>query len=168
MKVLRMSFIFLIGSCNVIQAQYLDGVNFGATSFAKLNASSAQKAALATTFLYTAAAGIAIKEGMSKTTFIVNPANVYLINLLEYRTMCNHYINPFKKRRCSNKYNYLKDAYLQTAELIQTPTLNFINKGVKERIGEKYIHIINTIYKELNSMKEKAERQSFLKRMSKN
>lgn len=134
--------------------QYLDPVGAGVRLLEKIAATEAEKAAKKTSNTYLRLAPTTAAEGFSRTK--LNKRNQ--INYLKYRGMCNRYFNPFKKRACTNKFNFLKEAHTQVLTLVNKNTINQINQGVKELIGEKYIHITNIIQKELQEMKNESEK----------
>ncbi|MBQ4820591.1 hypothetical protein [Aquimarina sp. MMG016] len=85
------------------------------------------------------------------------------INYIDYETMCNNYINPFKRSKCTDRYNYLKNAHITVATfLVANRTTLPMNNGINDQIREKYVSITNTILTELEIMKKEAEKNAFL------
>ncbi|WP_025741804.1 hypothetical protein [Aquimarina pacifica] len=124
-----------------------------------------QKQNLKTTIDYTSLSALAVTENLTRTNFRFNSATSAFINYLDYSSMCNSYLNPFKKAKCTNKYNYLKNAHQTILQLVNVPMKNRANKGVKEQIMAKYSAITNTILKELELLKLKAEKDNFYTRL---
>ncbi len=97
----------------------------------------------------------------SKTRIIFNPFASATINYDDYKNVCSSYLNPFKRATCNNKYKYLINAHSKVMNLLLIPPSNKINKGIREQIGMKYTEITNTIYKELEELKYKAQKDNY-------
>ena len=102
-------------------------------------------------------------EQNSKTKNTMKPYNSAFINYGEYKNICNSYFNPFKKEKCTNRYNYLINAHKKVLEFAVITPKNKINKGINEQIGEKYTRITNMIFLELEKLKRKAEKDNYYK-----
>ena len=124
-----------------------------------------QKQNLTTTGAYATTAALSGTERLTRTKFRVNPINLAFIDYSKYSNMCRSYLNPFEKAKCTNKYNYLKNAHQTVLFFVNTPTQNEVNNGVKEQILAKYTAITNTILKELEMLKLKAEKDNFYTRL---
>ena len=143
------------------QLPYFDVPGMVTRSSERKAAKDAYNETIKTTVAYGKTMLTSETEKNSKTRLNFNTNSTAYINYLEYSNVCNNYFNPFKKQRCLNRYNYLKQAHMQILELIQVSTSSKINQGVKELIGEKYTSITNTILNELEQMKNKAEEGMF-------
>ncbi|UOB18426.1 hypothetical protein [Abyssalbus ytuae] len=108
---------------------------------------------------------LSIRNSKTRLSFNFNNAR---IDYLDYKGMCNSYLNPFKKKACQNRYNYLKEAHYQVLQLMNIYTNSKINVGVKELIGEKYTSITNTIIQELETMKQEAQKNILYHLLPKN
>jgi len=162
--ILILLLIFIINTSRA-QFPYFDPVGLVARTIEKNRVTDFQKQNLKTTAGYLGISGLAAVEKQTRTNFRFNSATSAFINYLDYSTMCNSYLNPFKKTKCSNKYNYLKSAHQMVLRLVNIQTENKINNGVKEQIMAKYSAITNTILKELELLKVKAEKDNFYTRL---
>ncbi|WP_405208494.1 hypothetical protein [Aquimarina sp. LLG6339-5] len=158
---------FIMGVSNFCSAQipYFDIPGLISRYIEQNNAQNLQRQSLRTNGSFAATAVTAGLEKPSRVRFNTALSSLVYINYLEYNTMCNSYINPFKKSKCQNKYNYLKSAHQKVLLLVTIPTLNQVNRGVQEQITEKYIHITNTILKELETLKIQVEKDNFYTRL---
>ncbi len=147
------------------QFPYVDIPGWGTREIEKNSVRDFQRQNLRTTAVYGTTAALATTEKQTRTRFTFNPMTSAFINYLDYSSMCNDYLNPFSKAKCTNKYNYLKNAHQKILQLVSTPLLNKMNNGVREQIMEKYTHITNTILGELEMLKYKAEKDNFYKRL---
>ncbi|WP_343911453.1 hypothetical protein [Aquimarina litoralis] len=159
--------IMVICTYNLSSAQipYFDIPGLISRHFEANNVQNLQRQSLTTNLGFAAAAATAGLEKPSRVRFNSGITSLVYINYFEYNTMCNSYINPFKKSKCQNKYNYLRNAHQKVLLLATTPTLNQVNRGVQEQITEKYIHITNTILKELETLKIQVEKDNFYTRL---
>ncbi|OEK07357.1 hypothetical protein A8C32_18140 [Flavivirga aquatica] len=119
---------------------------------------------LKTTVAFGATATVAELEKLSRTRYL-GVSTAVNIQYRKYESMCSSYLNPFKKQKCKNRYNYLKYAHRKVMGLLAIPTKHKVNVGVKEQIKQKYAHITNTILKELEALKLKAEKDNFYTRL---
>ena len=124
-----------------------------------------QKQHLKTTATYTSAAALALLEKQTRTTFSFSPVNSAVINYFDYNNICKSYLNPFRKAECTNKLNYLKYAHQTVLQFMNTPLEHQVNNGVKEQIMTKYTAITNSILKELELLKLKAEKDNVYTRL---
>ncbi len=145
-----------------IQAQYLDFPGLGARELEEEVGKKARNEVLATAGAFAATTPTTVAEVASDSR--INPKIYLEINYLEYSDVCTYYINPFKKIACQNKYNYLQQAHSQALELVYLPTINEINKGVREQIGHKYISIKNKIIRALDDMKNYSDKEFFYRK----
>lgn len=129
---------------------------FETTAASKMKSDAARTAAS-----YGLVSATTVTEELSRVRLDIPYADIDF----DYYNICSNYIYPFKRRACQNKYNYLKESYDLVQSLSQMGTLNRINKGVKEQIGEKYVDITNTIVKELEEMKHAYEEEAILGRL---
>ena len=104
-------------------------------------------------------------EKASKTRTTVNAFSSAFINYNDYKNVCGSYLNPFKKKVCTNKYNYLVNAHRKVLDLVIINPKHKINKGISEQIGEKYTRITNNIFLELEKLRLQAEKDNFYTRL---
>lgn len=156
--------ILMINLCSA-QIPYIDIPGWGARFGEKSAVRSFQKQSLKTTASFGATATMAASEKLTRTRLVFNPLTAAFINYFKYDKMCSSYLNPFKKSKCRNRYNYLKNAHQKILELVSIPAMNSVNNGVREQITQKYTHITNMILKELEMMKIKAEKDNFYTRL---
>lgn len=162
------TFLITICVCNLCAAQipYFDFPPGIIARYIENNSvRNLQRQSLRTNGMFATTAFTAGLEKPSRVRFNAGISSLVYINYLEYNTMCNSYINPFKKSKCQNKYNYLRNAHQKVLLLVTIPTLNQVNRGVQEQITEKYIHITNTILKELETLKIQIEKDNFYTRL---
>ncbi|GAA4277189.1 hypothetical protein [Aquimarina mytili] len=160
MKTFFIVIAFLTASNCLGQIPYFDS-GFLSRVFESNSARGARRATQRTTIAYNGAAATTAFEYASRTRLNFNPFSSTRIDYIRYRNMCNAYLNPFKKRKCTNRFNYLKEAHTQVMDLMKVHTSSQINQGVKEQIVEKYASITNTIFNELEQMKIQAEKNRF-------
>lgn len=164
MKYVLLMMTFFVMLAGKAQIPYFDVPGAGIRVLENTTAGRARNAALRTGVAYAVAIPTTAIEIASRTR--LDPF-IIPINYLDYKDVCTYYINPFKKRACQNKYNYLVGAHQQALGLVMAgvTTINNVNQGVKEQIGEKYVHITNVILKELEDMKHHAEKEFFFRRL---
>lgn len=109
-----------------------------------------------------------MKEKSSRSRHNFDSKGSAFIKYKDYKNVCNYYWNPFNKRKCQNKFNYLTSAHKQVLRIMKFNTYSYVNEGVKEQIGEKYTAITHAILRELEEMKNIAERKRFLKFLKRN
>ena len=94
-----------------------------------------------------------------------------MLPFFSYRNDCNNYLNPSKKKECQRSIDYLEDA-LQTVNQViysydrRSPynTGGYFKptRGISEQIREKYVAIQNKIFRELEQVKAKSEKEGLL------
>jgi len=89
------------------------------------------------------------------------------IQFHDYKNVCNTYLNPFKKKKCNDKITYLNNAEQLTYDMITNSTKYKINNGLKKQIQQKYIDIHNRILRELEFIKQEAEKAQVLSKIIK-
>ncbi len=157
MKTFFLSIIFMMGLSNM-HGQYLDGPGLVARLLERNEVSRAYSETVRTTTAYGKTTPTTVLEELSKTNLNFNDFTSAGINPLKYRNTCSSYLNPFKRKACQNKVNYLLGAHKEIVNLMRVSTSNKINQGVKELIGEKYTSITNKILLELEQVKNEAGR----------
>jgi hypothetical protein len=144
---------------------YFDTKGLVVRPLEKRAAESAKKSALSTSTAYSATSPTTISEKASKTRLLPYEFIGGPIDYLKYQGMCDYYLNPFKRTRCNNKLNYIKEAHSKILSLLQSPTIGQINRGVKEQILEKYASITNTLFLELEQLKIEVDNETYYRQL---
>lgn len=165
MKTLLLLIAFFVMPAGRAQTTYLDLPGLALRQGETAAARTVQAAAARTAAAYASTTAITtLLELTSRTRLdpFIEPLNYF-----EYQDVCTYYLNPFRKQICENKYHYLIEAHSMVVALMiaGTGTVNKINQGVKEQIGQKYAHITNIILKELEDLKHTAEKEFFYRRL---
>ncbi|MDH7445840.1 hypothetical protein [Aquimarina sp. 2201CG14-23] len=88
-----------------------------------------------------------------------------------YRNACGSYLSPFKKKKCEETVSYLQDALNTVNQVIFSYDRSSPynrggyfkpNRGISEQIREKYVAIQNKIFRELEELKSKSEKEGLL------
>lgn len=138
------------------RAQYIDTPGLVIRLIEKSSAEDYQKAAKKSLDKLLAIETVNIMEAGSRTT--ISAKNV--INFAHYSTICNQYMSPIKRSKCSKKYTYIKDAYEVLYETYISGAGIKINRANREQVDEKFIRISNYLIKELEQMKYEAKKNS--------
>ena len=123
------------------------------------NTSKSYKKAL----MLTNVAELGARLKISKIEKLINPKNE-----LEYRLICNSYLNPVKKNKCKKRVTYLLSAHKLVYETYSISSTSNMRRGVAEQIQEKYITISNLLLIELEKIKMKSEKGFSLEEIVKN
>lgn len=156
-----MMMLYLLLCCvDSIMGQYVDFKGKVVREMEVNAASDLSKASVRTATTFSLLAPTNLSENYSKSMMdltLGNPLTGTYIDYASYRNVCDSYLDPLRRRACRRKFNYLKEAHQKVLQLVSVPTAHAIDLGVKERIGETYVQITNTILAELEAMKWEAQ-----------